>query len=99
MHLNTLRPMGIALAVCTLALGGCSNDSGGSGGQSVPKMTPAASVGAGEGQLVLIVGQDHLHREVVLTLAGREHEQAEKRHSMAHVATIPSRQQNIRMIR
>ena len=25
---------------------------------------------------VLIVGQDHLHREVVLTLAGREHEQA-----------------------
>ena len=54
MHLNTLRPMGIALAVCTLALGGSSNDSGGSGGQSVPKMTPAASVGAGEGQLNLI---------------------------------------------
>ena len=54
MHLNALRPMGIALAVCTLALGGCSNDSGGSGGQSVPKMTPAASVGAGEGQLNLI---------------------------------------------
>jgi len=49
---TTLRPAGIALAACALVLGACSNDSG--GGESAPKMTPAAAVGAGEGQLNLI---------------------------------------------
>ncbi|MFN8100635.1 MAG: extracellular solute-binding protein [Mycobacterium sp.] len=49
-----IRPVGIALAGCALVLAACSNDSGGSGGQSAPKMSPAASVGAGEGQLNLI---------------------------------------------
>ncbi len=48
-----MRPAGVVLAACALALGACSNDSG-SGGQSAPKMSPAASVGAGEGQLNLI---------------------------------------------
>jgi putative spermidine/putrescine transport system substrate-binding protein len=45
----------IALAATALFAGGCSSqDSGGQGGEEPPAMTPAASIGAGEGELNLI---------------------------------------------
>jgi putative spermidine/putrescine transport system substrate-binding protein len=52
------RKIGLALAACALALGACSSSTesggGGGGGGTPPTMTPAASVGDGEGQLNLI---------------------------------------------
>ena len=61
MNFNTSRSrrIGMSLAACALVLGACSSstESGGGsggGGDTPPKMTPAASVGDGEGQLNLI---------------------------------------------
>ena len=53
----TTRRLGIALAACAVVLAACSssgNGGGGGGGETLPKMTPASAVGAGEGELNLI---------------------------------------------
>ncbi|HEX5143548.1 MAG TPA: ABC transporter substrate-binding protein [Mycobacterium sp.] len=54
MRLSRTRRIGIVLAACALMAGACSSSDKSSGGENPPKMTPAASVGNGEGQLNLI---------------------------------------------